>query len=280
MAKYGGSWAKGFASTFDPIGGINLGLQWKQKKAKQKKIDDAMEQIKINSMELAAKFDRARADGTIDQQEYGDAISWAIPLGKEIMGKTKELYSNYQDMTPDQLQTELDNIYAVLDFSKDLDFANIEEMKAFGNKLTQPEAKMQWDLIIKSIEKRKAQPEDIWGQAGKLPQDIRAEYLRSKGVEIPESTPKVTDLNTAVNYLTKLVNLPPDKWNMAKAGLEKNTGLDLSAITQESLREPEAPIAETEAGPEYRTSSLPQQTKYKEKLSKTLTAKDWDSTIK
>jgi len=73
MAKYtggyGGSWAKGFASTFNPAAGINLGLQWKEKKKAQKKIDDAVEQIKINSMELAAKFDRARADGTITQEE-------------------------------------------------------------------------------------------------------------------------------------------------------------------------------------------------------------------
>ena len=52
MQKYGGSWAKGFASTFNPIAGINLGLQWKQQKAAQKKIDDELEQLKINSMEL------------------------------------------------------------------------------------------------------------------------------------------------------------------------------------------------------------------------------------
>ncbi|GAH83361.1 unnamed protein product, partial [marine sediment metagenome] len=75
-----GSWAKGFASTFDPVAGINLGLQWKEKKKAQKKIDDAVEQLKINSMELAAKFDRDRADGTISQEEYGDAMAWALPL--------------------------------------------------------------------------------------------------------------------------------------------------------------------------------------------------------
>jgi len=157
--KYGGSWAKGFAGAFDPVGGINLGLQWKEKKKAQKKIDDAIEQLKINSSTLATKYDAARADGSISQEEYGDAMAWAIPLGKEIMGKTKELYSNYQNMTSDQLQTEIDNINAILDYSAELDFANIEEMKAFGNKLTQPDAKMQWDLIIKSIEKRKVPPE-------------------------------------------------------------------------------------------------------------------------
>jgi len=185
--KYSGSWAKGFAGAFDPVGGINLGLQWKEKKKAQKKIDDAIEQLKINSSTLAAKFDAARADKLISQEEYGDAMAWAIPLGKEIMGKTKELYSNYQNMTSDQLQTEIDNINAILDYSAELDFANIEEMKAFGNKLTQPGAKMQWDLIIKSIKKRKAAPEDIWGQAGKLPQDIRADYLRQKGIDIPQT---------------------------------------------------------------------------------------------
>jgi len=154
MTKYKGSWAKGFASTFDPVGGINLGLQWKEKKAKEKKIDDEIEQLKISAMELAAKFDMARADGTITQQEFGDAMTWAIPLGKEISGRTETLYKNYMDMTPDQLKTELENIKAILEFSKDLDFTNLEQMKEFGNKLTQPNAKMQWDLIIESIEKR------------------------------------------------------------------------------------------------------------------------------
>ena len=171
--KYKGSWAQGFASTFNPTAGINLGLQWKEKKKAQQKIDDAMEQLKINSTQLASKFDAARADGSITQQEYGDAMAWAIPLGKEIMGKTNDLYANYQNMTPEQLQTELDNIDAVYKFSKDLDFQNLDEMKAFGSKLTQPNAKMQWDLIIKSIENR---GKPVQQQSFATPEEVTAAY--------------------------------------------------------------------------------------------------------
>ena len=214
MVKYGGSWAKGFASTFNPAAGINLGLQWKQQKAAQKKIDDELEQLKINSMELAAKFDVARADGSITQEEYGDAMSWAIPLGKEIMGRTNELYSNYKDMTPEQLQTELDNIKAVLDFSKDLDFTNIEQMKEFGNKLTQPNAKLQWDLIIKSIEGRKKpiQPEVFPSAAAAQAAypDTEVIFNASAGGFVPKiSAPATERAPTAIDQkIAGIENLP------------------------------------------------------------------------
>lgn len=286
MAKYSGSWYKGFASTFNPIAGINLGLQWKEKKKAQKKIDDAVEQLKINSMNLAAKFDAARADGSISQEEYGDAMSWALPLGKEIMGKTKELYNNYQDMTPDQLQSEIDNINAVLDFSKELNFTNIEEMKAFGKKLTQPDAKMQWDLIIKSIENRKnpAQPE-VFPTAealrAKYPEAgvryTEQGYVPTFGEVTPSEAPKtpgITDYNSAINYLSKFVNAPIDTFNKIKAGFQSQfPNIDLSAVTQESLREPEKVTGMEKP----RVTSLPQLEGYREKI---LDADTWEDAQK
>ena len=214
MGKYGGSWAEGFASTFDPIGGINLGLQWKEKKAAKKKIDDAVEQLKINSMELAAKFDAARANGSIDQQEYGDAMAWAIPLGKEITGKVNDLYTNYQSMTPDQLKTELGNIDAMFKFSEELDFTNLEQMKEFGSKLTQTDAKMQWDLIIKSIEGREKPVAET-------------------------KEPTISDYGTGLKYLTNIAKISPENWETARKGLESKFGFDYSGITQESLKETE-----------------------------------------
>jgi len=71
--------------------------------------------------------------------------------------------------------------------------------------------------------------------------------------EAPE-TPKVTDYNTAASYLSKFINAAPETFNQIKAGLQKNTGLDLSAITQQSLKEPvkvtveETPEGEITAG--------------------------------
>ena len=41
---------------------------------------------------------------TITPQEYGDTMAWAIPLGKEMVGRVNDLYNNYQNMSPDQLE--------------------------------------------------------------------------------------------------------------------------------------------------------------------------------
>lgn len=243
MAKYTGSWAKGFASTFNPVAGINLGLQWKEKKKAQKKIDDAIEQLKNDSMELAAKFDKARADKIITQQEFGDAMAWAIPLGKEISGRTETLYKNFMDMTPEQLDIELANIKAILDFSEGLDFTNLEQMKEFGNKLTQPNAKMQWDLIIKSIEGRdKPMRAEAFPTAEEVMEKYpEAGYKYTEEGYVPtfqkEEAPTIADEKSAVTLLRTFLNATTEQFEAHRTRIEQNTGLDLSAYTQDILRE-------------------------------------------
>ena len=150
-----GYWTKGFASTFDPVGAINLGLQWKERKKAQKKIDDAVEQLKLNSTALASKFDSDRADGSITQQEYSNAVVWALPLGDEIMGRVEKLYSGFRQLTQEQIDNELGEIDAFYNLSENLNFSNLEEMKSFRSNLTQEKAKTKWELIIKTIERRK-----------------------------------------------------------------------------------------------------------------------------
>lgn len=157
--KYGGSFAKGFA------GGISQGwgmgqqvLQWKERKAAQKKIDDSAAEFKANSMELARRYDADRADGTITQEEYSDSVSWAIPLGNELSDRLDKLYKNFRGLTREQIDMELEDIDAFYNLSKDLDFSNMEQMRTFGTNLKQQKAKTQWDSILKSVEGRRAEP--------------------------------------------------------------------------------------------------------------------------
>jgi len=206
MGKYSGSWAKGFASTFSQAPNMVLNvLALKEKRKAQQKIEDATEELKLNSLTLAAKFDAARADGTISQEDYGDMVAWALPLGDEIMGRVNTLTNNYKNLSQEQIDNELADINAFYELSSDLDFQNIEEMEAFGNGLTQQNAKTKWGLILDSIKKRKAPPEDIWGQAGTLPQEVRPDYLRSKGIEIPQpATAQPTEMDVMGETQKKL----------------------------------------------------------------------------
>jgi len=91
---------------------------------------------------------------------------------------------------------------------------------------------------------------NITGVAKILPEEYRKSYLEQGGV-IPEglqptTTPKapgISDYKGAVDYLKNFskITTPPDTFNKVKAGLQnKFPDIDLSDITQESLREPEA----------------------------------------
>lgn len=254
--KYGGSWAKGFAKTFDPLGGINLGLQWKERKEAKKKIDDAVEKLKLDSLTLAAKYDSDRVDGSITQQEYSDALAWALTAGDEIMGRVEKLYGNYRQFTKEEVDKELGEIDSFYKLSADLDFTNIEEMKSFGSNLTQEKAITKWNLIIKSIEGR---GKPIQPEAFRTAEEARAAYPGAKirytkegyvaefaEPGVPEM-PGITDYNSAANYLSKFKDAPAETFNKIKAGFQsKFPNIDMSSITQESLREPEKPTPEGE----------------------------------
>ena len=95
--------------------------------------------------------------------------------------------------------------------------------------------------------------DEIMGVTRALPEEYRKGYMEQAGV-IPEglqptTTPKapgISDYNSAVNYLKNFskITTPLDTFDKVKAGLQnKFPDIDLSDITQESLREPEKAVA-------------------------------------
>jgi len=87
-------------------------------------------------------------------------------------------------------------------------------------------------------------------------QQAKMEQEASQPVEPITGTQSALDYKRAVDYLTKFVNIDPESFNKIKEGLEKNTGLDLSVITQESLKNPALPpqiAPQTEQNPELET---------------------------
>ena len=99
-------------------------------------------------------------------------------------------------------------------------------------------------------EKQKEQNIDIYG---KTPTEYKMGVGERLGV-VPEgvqptTTPKtagISDYNGAANYLSKFVNAAPDTFNKVLAGLQKQfPNIDMSGITQESLKTPEKPTTTT-----------------------------------
>ena len=54
--------------------------------------------------------------------------------------------------------------------------------------LLNPENQEKIKAVMEAYKSVPEKPEDVWGQAGKLPMDIRDEYLRSKDIDIPLPT--------------------------------------------------------------------------------------------
>lgn len=76
-------------------------------------------------------------------------------------------------------------------------------------------------------------------QMGKLPiKPIGTKMYEEEFGELPPETKK-TDLPGAITYLKKFPNPTPEQFSSLRTGAEKYFNVDLSNVTQESLREPE-----------------------------------------
>lgn len=80
-------------------------------------------------------------------------------------------------------------------------------------------------------------------QMGKLPiKSIGTQMYEEEFGKLPVTpeAPGITDYKSAVDYLSKFINAPINTFNKIKAGFQSQfPDIDMSAITQESLREPE-----------------------------------------
>jgi len=121
--------------------------------------------------------------------------------------------------------------------------------------------------------------DEIMGVTKALPEEYRKGYMEQQGVIEPglqpTTTPKapgISDYKGAVDYLKNFskITTPPDTFNKVKAGLQnKFPDIDLSDITQESLREPEKAVGAEKP----RVTSLPQLEEYRDKALK---ADSWE----
>jgi len=90
-------------------------------------------------------------------------------------------------------------------------------------------------------------------QMGKLPiKPIGKKMYEEEFGKLPAET-KEPDLPGSITYLKKFPNPTPEQFSSLKAGAERYFNVDLSNVTQESLREPEKVVEVTEEEPILRT---------------------------
>ena len=257
MAKnkgnYAGSWAKGFASTFSQAPSmIFQALQWKEKKKEKEKIDKAAEEFKINIANFAAKIDETFKDGTVTQQEYSDMVGFGTVLGSEYLKEWEDLYKNYTSMSSQEIDSQLDTIDNTFDKWKTLGMGDSEAFMGvlddIGKSTKYPKVKTQADYLKNMINGRgQQQPEGFNSPDELLKAHPGADWEFNSSLKkyivkqtTGTRTAGISDYNSVASYLSKFVNAPPDTFNKIKAGYQnKFPDIDMSSITQESLREPE-----------------------------------------
>jgi len=106
---------------------------------------------------------------------------------------------------------------------------------------------------LQNDDTRQAALDEVMGITKALPEEYRKGYMEQAGV-IPEGlqpttapkAPGISDYKGAVDYLSKFVNTDPTTFNKIKAGFQNQfPNIDMSSITQESIREPEKAVAGT-----------------------------------
>ncbi len=261
---YTGYFLKGLAGGLQS--GINMGtqlIQLKWQKQKKKEIDDLNIKISDTWNNIGQEIVSLANDGQLSDDDKLKiyAITMAAPY--EMQGVMQNIRSSLSQFRTKEVESQIEYLKTLYDWAQGLPIDDIDAIyESVRPYITDPHA-----LTLFEVADRKLRHEYEVEKAEPIPEVFTsAEALREKypeaGVrytdegyvptfgEITEpKAPGITDYNSAVNYLSKFKYSPPDIFNKMKTGFQNQfPNIDVSAITQESLREPEK-VAEVKPEP-------------------------------
>jgi len=281
---YSGFFLQGLAGGIQT--GMNMGTQLQEMKW-QKKQRKQLEETQAKMLEAGniwnAKIKEVTADNTVTDEEIAQLNTVFLSGGYEFMEHYSSAMNYITGMKDKEYKQEIEWINLFISGIEGLAPGDVQAAYDYIKpKITSEKGLNMLEAYTNMQKKRyevaQAQPTaEVFSTAGATQEAYPGagyEYSATAKGYVPTyqkpttetpTTPKATDYNTAASYLSKFVNAKPEVFEQVKAGLQKNTGLDLSGITQESLREPKA------AG-KPRVTSLPQLEEYRDKA---LDADSW-----
>lgn len=267
--------ASGIQSGFD-VGTKFTQLKWQKKK--QKELDDLNAQMADAWNNIGQEIITLANDGQLSEDDLLKVYTMSMAAPYEMQGVMQNLRNSLSQFRTNDFETQMEYVKTFYEFAKGQNPKDINSMyETFRNYITDPHALTLYEVADKKLrhEFEAAKELEPWKKAEMLPSEVRPEYLRTKGVEIPEITeapkaPAIKDYSDAVNYLSKFINAPLETFNKIKAGFQKQfPDINMSDITQESIREPKEVTTEKE-----RVTSLPQLESYREKILNADTIED------
>lgn len=234
--KYLGSFFKGIAGGIQTFPQIQ---EMKWKKEERKKIEKEEEEWKNAISMFQGKLDEYTSNENLSYGEQIDILSASSALGHEYMNIMKGWMSDINQGNREEAKIKAEQAAAYRDFMLNVGFP-IEGVETILSKDTM--RYIQQGNILKQT-------------GGKTGEAIGRTMWKGRGFkelppEAPEA-PKITDYKGAADYLSKFAQTAsPETFEKIRTGLQKQfPDIDLSAITQRSLKEPVKPIIEPTPAP-------------------------------
>ena len=263
MTGFGGYFLGSMASGLKS--GFNMGqMKWQQneKKKLQKKQDEMMETSSVfNNM-----VSQLGEDGSYSEDDMMKINTSYMALGYDVKERVDGTYKAIQAMDKKTIEENYQWFDFVIEATNDMKSGDAQGIFDTVKPFISGEKGLQIYEGLESITKKKGEiaerpkevsPYDYYGQSPAGVQESIAESVAGQtpgleGVQFkqeavtPEAppTPKSSDYTSAVNYLSKFVNAKPEVFNSIKEGYQKQfPNMDISAITQQSLKEPERVVS-------------------------------------
>lgn len=188
MAGTGGHFLQGLAGGLQS--GFDMGqMKWQQneKKRLQKKQDEMMETSSVFNSMVA----QLGEDGSYSDDDMMKINTSFMALGYDVKERVDGTYKAIQAMDKKTIDANYQWFNFVLEATNGIKSGETQEIWDAVRPFISGEKGLQVYEAFESITKKKYeaaqnQPEDYWSQAGTLPQDVRPDYLRSKGIDIPQ----------------------------------------------------------------------------------------------
>jgi len=241
MAQGSGYFWGGFAQ------GLGSGIQYKlqideakERKRAKEEAKQLQSQIIMEGKRFGEAIDEAYADGNFTDTDYAKLVGLATAAMPELQDRFLSIAKELRSGRLEQAKTEMEALKSTMSYFKDINFAKLssEDIDSLFTELDKqfvsPQGK-QTLSIAKEYARTKYKTEQVapeelaFQQAAILPQEVRPEYLRQKGIPIPEVP---TELQRKFAEIDKMPGLPEDAKLRAKL---KALGISESP-TEEKIR--------------------------------------------
>jgi len=224
------------------------------------------------------------------KEKEANAINW-YTANKESLKGFQDQPQDVRNMLLYESVLYSDDWHKTLrDFEDAIQEGDLEEAKHI-NDMLEEQLKIEGDMLELGVKAEN-------GFIGKYYTDESMEYVKKLRMgnlgnkpigtkmyeesygELPAETkaPAISDYTGVTNYLSRFINTSPEIFNNIKLGLQnKFPDIDMSNITQESLREPEKAV--TGGGEKLRVTSLNTLEEYRQKALDANTWKEAESII-